>query len=126
MSRPLRLSPDRLFSSDPDQRAIAHALYAEIATLPIVSPHGHTDPRWFATDEPWRDATSLLLAPDHYLFRMLYSQGIDLARLGVRRATARPIPTRARRGARSPITITCSAARRRECGSTTSSPTYSA
>ncbi|MES2420574.1 MAG: glucuronate isomerase [Pseudomonadota bacterium] len=83
MSRPLRLSPDRLFSSDPDQRSIARALYAEIARLPIVSPHGHTDPRWFATNEPWRDATSLLLAPDHYLSRMLYSQGIALDRLGV-------------------------------------------
>lgn len=83
MTRPLRLSPDRLFSSDPDQRAIARALYAEIATLPIVSPHGHTDPRWFATDARWSDATSLLLSPDHYLFRMLYSQGVALDRLGV-------------------------------------------
>ncbi|WP_260599535.1 glucuronate isomerase [Sphingomonas endolithica] len=83
MTRPLHLSPDRLFSSDPDQRTIARALYAEAAGLPIVSPHGHVDPCWFATDAPWRDATSLLLAPDHYLFRMLYSQGIDLARLGV-------------------------------------------
>jgi glucuronate isomerase len=83
MTRPLQLSPDRLFSSDPDQRTIARALYAEVAGLPIVSPHGHVDPRWFATDSPWSDATSLLLSPDHYLFRMLYSQGIDLARLGV-------------------------------------------
>ncbi len=83
MTRPLHLSPDRLFSSDPDQRSIARALYAEVADLPIVSPHGHTDPRWFATDAPWTDATSLLLAPDHYLYRMLYSQGIDLAALCV-------------------------------------------
>lgn len=83
MRRPLELDPDRLFPSDPAQRAIARALYAEIAGLPIVSPHGHTDPRWFATDEPWTDATSLLLAPDHYLYRMLHSQGVDLDRLGV-------------------------------------------
>ncbi|WP_267397477.1 glucuronate isomerase [Sphingomonas sp. GC_Shp_1] len=83
MTRPLHLSPDRLFSSDPSQRSIARELYTEVAGLPIVSPHGHTDPRWFATDAAWRDATSLLLSPDHYLFRMLYSQGIDLARLGV-------------------------------------------
>lgn len=83
MARPLRLDPDRLFSSDPDRRAIARMLYGEVAPLPIVSPHGHTDPRWFATDEAWTDATSLLLSPDHYLYRMLYSQGIALDRLGV-------------------------------------------
>jgi glucuronate isomerase len=83
MTRPLRLDRDRLFSSDPTQRVIARMLYAEVATLPIVSPHGHTDPRWFATDDAWTDATSLLLSPDHYLYRMLYSQGVVLDRLGV-------------------------------------------
>ena len=83
MSRPLRLHPDRLLPSDPAQRDIARALYRSVADLPIVSPHGHTDPRWFATDAPWRDATELLLAPDHYLFRMLYSQGVPLEALGV-------------------------------------------
>lgn len=83
MSRPLRLHPDRLFPSDPAQRDIARALYAEIGALPIVSPHGHTDPSWFATDAPWTDATSLLLQPDHYVFRMLYSQGIDLDALAI-------------------------------------------
>ncbi|WP_448502933.1 glucuronate isomerase [Sphingomonas sp.] len=81
--RPLTLDPDRLFPADPTTRAIARALYAEVATLPIVSPHGHTDPAWFATDDPWKNATELLLAPDHYLFRMLYSQGVPLAALGV-------------------------------------------
>ncbi len=83
MTRPLRLDPDRLFPGDPTQRAIARMLHAEVATLPIVSPHGHTDPRWFAADEPWGDATGLLLSPDHYLFRMLHSQGVALDRLGV-------------------------------------------
>jgi glucuronate isomerase len=83
MARPLRLDPDRLFSSDPAQRAIANTLYAEVSTLPIVSPHGHTDPRWFAGDAPWSDAATLLLSPDHYLYRMLYSQGVELDRLGV-------------------------------------------
>jgi glucuronate isomerase len=81
--RPLTLDSDRLFPADPTTRAIARALYAEVATLPIVSPHGHTDPAWFATDDPWKNATELLLAPDHYLFRMLYSQGVPLASLGV-------------------------------------------
>ncbi|WP_242138221.1 glucuronate isomerase [Sphingomonas sp. TREG-RG-20F-R18-01] len=83
MTRRLDLHPDRLFPADPSTRAIARTLYAEIADLPIVSPHGHTDARWFADDAPWSDATALLLAPDHYIFRMLYSQGIALDALGI-------------------------------------------
>lgn len=85
MTRPLTLHPDRLFPADPTTRAIARTLYAQVADLPIVSPHGHVDPSWFSSDAPWTDATSLLLAPDHYLFRMLYSQGLDLDRLGIAR-----------------------------------------
>lgn len=83
MPRPLRLNPDRLFPPDPNVRAIARALYAEVARLPIISPHGHTDPAWFATNDNWRNPTELLLEPDHYLFRMLYSQGLQLDRLGI-------------------------------------------
>ncbi|WP_440979772.1 glucuronate isomerase [Sphingomonas pseudosanguinis] len=83
MTRPLELHPDRLFPADPDTRAIARTLYAGIRDLPIVSPHGHTDPRWFATDAPWENATTLLLAPDHYVFRMLYSQGVSLDALAI-------------------------------------------
>ena len=83
MTRPLVLHPDRLFPADPTTRDIARALYAEVADLPIVSPHGHTDPTWFADNRNWTDATSLLLAPDHYLFRMLYSQGVDLDALAI-------------------------------------------
>ena len=81
--RPLELHPDRLFPADPGQRSVARALYAAIAELPIVSPHGHTEPAWFATNAPWTNATELLLAPDHYLFRMLYSQGVPLEEFGV-------------------------------------------
>jgi glucuronate isomerase len=83
MPKALTLEPDRLFPADPNVRAIARALYERVRNLPIISPHGHTDPAWFADNEPFGNATELLLAPDHYLFRMLYSQGIDLARLGV-------------------------------------------
>ncbi|HET9640047.1 MAG TPA: glucuronate isomerase [Allosphingosinicella sp.] len=83
MPRPLKLDPDRLFPADPSGRSIARALYGEVASLPIVSPHGHTDPAWFASDAPWTDPTSLLLAPDHYLYRMLHSQGVPLEALGV-------------------------------------------
>jgi glucuronate isomerase len=83
MTRPLTLHPDRLFPAEPSVRAIARDLYAEVQALPIISPHGHTDPAWFAHNAPFSNAAELLLTPDHYLFRMLYSQGIGLDRLGV-------------------------------------------
>ena len=88
MTRPLALHPDRLFPADPRTRDIARALYEPVRTLPIVSPHGHTDPAWFATNEPFADPAQLLIVPDHYVFRMLYSQGMPLEALG--------IPTRGR------------------------------
>jgi glucuronate isomerase len=78
MARPLKLDPDRLLPADERTRGIARALYAEVAGLPIISPHGHTDPKWFATDANWSNVTELLLSPDHYLYRMLYSQGVAL------------------------------------------------
>ena len=90
MTRPLILNPDRLFSSDPGQRAIARRLYAEVAHLPIISPHGHTDPAWFADNVPFGNAAELLLHPDHYVFRMLYSQGISLDALGICNPDADP------------------------------------
>ncbi len=90
MTRPLQLHPDRLFPADPTTRDIARTLYAEVADLPIVSPHGHTDPTWFADDANWTDATTLLLSPDHYLYRMLYSQGVDLDALAIPRRDGTP------------------------------------
>ncbi len=84
MTRPLVFHDDRLFPADERTRGIARALYGQVKGLPIISPHGHTDPAWFATNEPFQDATDLLLAPDHYLYRMLYSQGISLDALKVR------------------------------------------
>jgi glucuronate isomerase len=83
ISRALTLHDDRLFPAEPQVRAIARRLYGEVKTLPIISPHGHTDPSWFASDEPFADAASLLLTPDHYLYRMLHSQGISLQQAGV-------------------------------------------
>jgi glucuronate isomerase len=79
------LNPDRLFPADPSTRAIARALFASIEPLPIISPHGHTEPRWFAENLPFPDPAQLLIVPDHYVTRMLVSQGIDLAELGVPR-----------------------------------------
>jgi glucuronate isomerase len=86
MSKPLELHPDRLFPPGAGTRGIAQRLYALVADQPIISPHGHTDPRWFADNKPFSNAASLLLIPDHYLFRMLFSQGIPLSALGVPRA----------------------------------------
>jgi glucuronate isomerase len=83
MPRKLILHEDRLFPAEPSVRSIARELYKGVRDLPIVSPHGHTDPAWFAHNEPFGNATELLLQPDHYLFRMLYSQGVALADIGV-------------------------------------------
>ena len=90
MPRPLLLHPDRLLPADPATRAVARELYEQVRDLPIVSPHGHTDPAWFARNESFGNATDLLLVPDHYLFRMLYSQGVALADLGVGNPDADP------------------------------------
>ena len=86
MTRPLELHPDRLFPAEPAVRGLARELYAGVKDLPIVSPHGHTDPQWFAANANFGNAADLLLVPDHYVFRMLYSQGVALADLGVGRA----------------------------------------
>lgn len=85
-TKALTLDKDRLFPTETTTRAIARRLYAQVAHLPIVSPHGHTDPAWFAGNAAFANATELLLVPDHYVFRMLYSQGIDLDALGIPRA----------------------------------------
>ena len=77
------LHPDRLFPIEPEARAIARELYAGVKDLPIISPHGHTEPRWYAENENFSDPVSLFVRPDHYIFRMLYSQGISLEQLGV-------------------------------------------
>ncbi len=83
MPRELRLHPDRLFPANPDTRTIARRLYGEVENLPILSPHGHTDPAWFAGNAPFANPAALFIEPDHYVFRMLYSQGIPLDRLGI-------------------------------------------
>jgi len=85
MTHPLILHPDRLLPIEPGVRAIARRLYQSVANLPIISPHGHTDPAWFANNACLTDATELLLRPDHYLFRMLYSLGVSLEALGIPR-----------------------------------------
>jgi glucuronate isomerase len=83
VSHKLALNPDRLFSSNESVRSIARRLYAEIKDLPIISPHGHTDPSWFADNEAFANPAALFVEPDHYVYRMLYSQGIRLEQLGI-------------------------------------------
>src|SRR5262252_1149258 len=77
------LHDDRLLPAETETRSIARRLYAEICTLPILSPHGHTNAEWFATDQPFPNPAQLFITPDHYIFRMLYSQGIPLTDLGI-------------------------------------------
>ncbi len=89
--------PDRLFPSDPATRAIARSLYGAVRDLPIISPHGHTDPRWFAENLPFPDPAQLFVVPDHYVFRMLCSQGVPLEDLGVPRADGGPTETDGRK-----------------------------
>ena len=72
------LHDDRLFPADPETRGVARRLYAEIRNLPIVSPHGHTQAGWFAHNQPFPDPAKLFVQPDHYVYRMLYSQGVSL------------------------------------------------
>ncbi len=84
------LHPDRLFPSEPHALKLARELYGAVENLPIVSPHGHTDPAWFATNRNFSDATSLFLTPDHYVLRMLRSQGLGYEALGLARKGETP------------------------------------
>jgi glucuronate isomerase len=77
------IDEDRLFPAEPSARKIARELYAHVKGLPIVSPHGHTQASWFARNEPFPDPAKLLVQPDHYVYRMLYSQGVSLEDLEI-------------------------------------------
>jgi len=80
------LHPDRLFPADAATRMIARRLYEQVRALPIVSPHGHTQASWFAENKPFPDPAKLFVQPDHYIFRMLYSQGVSLGELEIGQA----------------------------------------
>jgi glucuronate isomerase len=87
----LELHEDRYLDPDPAIRRAARALYAETRTLPLVCPHGHVDPRLLAADEPFPEPTALLIIPDHYIFRMLYSRGVAMEALGVPTRDGTPV-----------------------------------
>src|SRR6478735_7870904 len=94
---PIDLHPDRLFPAERGSRDLARRLYATVKDLPIVSPHGHTDPQWYADDTPFANASALFITPDHYVFRMLYSQGVKLESLGIPRRDGAPVEQDARK-----------------------------
>jgi len=77
------IHPDRMFPAEPGTRKVARALYESVQTLPIVSPHGHTQAAWFARNDAFPDPAKLLVQPDHYIFRMLYSQGVSLEEFAI-------------------------------------------
>jgi glucuronate isomerase len=83
LNAPLTLHPDRLLPTDPVVRPIARRLHEAVRDLPIISPHGHVDPRVLLDDEPFTDPTSLLIQPDHYVTRLLHAGGVPLDELGV-------------------------------------------
>ncbi len=92
------MNPDRFFDPDPTQRAIARDLYEPVADRPLICPHGHVDPRLFADpDYSFGSPVDLLIIPDHYVFRLLYSKGIALESLGVPRRDGAPVETDHRR-----------------------------
>ncbi len=91
-SATLYLPEDRYFDPDPAQKQIALDLYGQVAGLPLICPHGHVDPQVFADpDYSFGTPTDLFIIPDHYVFRMLYSQGIALERLGILARDGTPV-----------------------------------
>lgn len=85
------LHEDRYLDPDPAIRRAARTLYAGTRALPLVCPHGHVDPRLLADDEPFPEPTALLIIPDHYIFRMLYSRGVPMESLGIPTRDGTPV-----------------------------------
>jgi len=77
------LDPNRLFPAESAARRVSVKLFESVRDLPIISPHGHTESRWFAENKPFPNPAALFIQPDHYIFRMLYSQGVPLEALGI-------------------------------------------
>jgi glucuronate isomerase len=93
VSTALNLDPNRALSADPAIAPIAQEIYASIKDLPIISMHGHVPVEWFADNTPFGNPAELLIVPDHYLLRMLFSQGLKYEDLGVPTKDGSPIET---------------------------------
>jgi len=76
-------NPDRLLATNENHLDLAREIYDQIENLPIISPHGHCDPNWFSENQRFPDPAQLFVVPDHYILRMLVSQGSTLSELGV-------------------------------------------
>lgn len=92
-----RLEADRFFDPDPTIRRIARSLHEETSELPLICPHGHVEPRLLAENQPFPEPAALIITPDHYIFRMLYSRGIRLESLGIPRSDNSPVESDGRR-----------------------------
>lgn len=78
------LPPNHVFA--PATAPLARELYETVRTLPLVCPHGHVPVGLLADPEArFGDPAELFVIPDHYILRMLYSQGVPLEDLGVPR-----------------------------------------
>jgi len=85
------MDPMRYFSCDDRRRKLAFELFQAVSDLPLVCPHGHVDPRLFASSSArFGSPVDLLIIPDHYVLRMLYSRGVRLEELGVSRLPNAP------------------------------------
>jgi len=80
---PLELHEDRYFDPDPAVRRVARTLYEETRTLPLLCPHGHVEPALLAENRRFPEPAALLIIPDHYIFRLLYSRGVPLEAMGI-------------------------------------------
>lgn len=89
----MNLNPYRFFDPDEKVRDIAFELYQKVKDLPIISPHGHVDPKILADNEPFPDPAEMFIIPDHYVYRMLYSMGIRLESLGISTRDGSPVET---------------------------------
>ena len=94
--RPL-LDPDRYFDPDAGVRRIARELYESTRDLPLICPHGHVDPALLAENRPFPEPSTLLIKPDHYIFRMLYSRGIPMESMGIPTRDGAAVETDARK-----------------------------
>lgn len=92
----LMIHPDRALPLDPHQREVAREIYAETATLPLICMHGHVEVEAFAQNRPFADPAQLLVVPDHYVTRMIVSQGATPESLGIPRVDGGPVETDSR------------------------------
>jgi glucuronate isomerase len=96
-SNALTLHEDRFFDSDTSVRNVARDLYESTRSLPLICPHGHVDPAVLARNEAFPEPTALLIVPDHYIFRMLYSRGVPMEALGIPTRDGTPVERDPRR-----------------------------